>query len=387
MATPRPPSQHDFLWEGRDAEGERRRISVTARTAQAARAQLEQVGWTGLRLITDETTSVSKRQVKMPEWLRDDEDVDTVADAYQGRLPKGFLAIWMHSLRGAGLWVLGLAGLTAFGIYTSSPIPAWLAGLALSFLVFLSPVVQLLTRRTHHAYLALVSAKEWGRWEEALQWVQRLRHSRLSLVAIGETELLRSEAQALAALGRLEEAVSAFRRLEGSPELPHWLYLSHLGSVYDAGKAPEHALACRRQAAAENPDSAAMWIDLAQNLADGLNRPQEAREAMNRAVQLEITELGRPYVPLIRGMIAWREADFPTAREELEEAVSLFEAMPPDMPYRQGVIAFAKSFLCAVECQAGRLSVARKLYPECQRYLEAHRRMELQEICRPAAGR
>src|SRR5512147_1868272 len=99
------------------------------------------------------------------------------------------------------------------------------------------------------------------------------------------------------------------------------MYFSQLSSIYDTAKAYEKSLECRTQATAEKPDSSAVWIDLAYGLARSLNRPAEARQALARAEQLELTGIARNYLPFLRGIICWREGNFIEAKKQLELAI------------------------------------------------------------------
>jgi tetratricopeptide (TPR) repeat protein len=211
--------------------------------------------------------------------------------------------------------------------------------------------------------------------------VERLRRRhRLTRIGVGDIELGRCRAQALAGLGRLDEGIREFSRLENSPQLEHWLYLSHLSGIYDAGKAYEKSLECRRQAAEEKPESSTVWIDLAYGLVRGLNRPAEAREALARAEALEITGLGKAYLPFLRGMICWREGRTAEAKQDFEQAlVSLRPLAHHDLV--QGLLLLTKSHLCAVHRALGNNTEAAKLFRETEKYLIAHREDELLEAC------
>jgi tetratricopeptide (TPR) repeat protein len=122
-------------------------------------------------------------------------------------------------------------------------------------------------------------------------------------------------------------------------------------------------------------------LDLASSLVRGFNRPAEAREALAKAEALEITGLGKAYVPFVRGIIAWRERNFTDARKHLAEALTGLQPLSHhDLVV--GLILLTKSYLCAVHRASGNLTEARKLFAETKQFLTAHREEELLRACR-----
>jgi tetratricopeptide (TPR) repeat protein len=380
--------EYNFLWKGRDAQGNPRNTKVQAESAQAARATLTAQGWTELELMRDEIASLAAAGVQAADWMKEEAmSAEHEAEFLEGKGP-GLTAQWLGSLKESWFTLVVFGSLLVWGILRHGSISITIGTVGLAFFILLVPALHLFFTVPIRNYARLNKAKVWARWDEVLQCVERLRRShRFTRLGIGEVELVRCRAQALAALGRLEEGVAEFRPLERSPGLPRWLYLSHLSSIYDSAKAYEKSLECRIQATAEKPDSSAVWIDLAYGLARSLNRPAEARQALARAEALEITGMGKNYLPFLRGIICWREGNFTEAKNQLELAVTSFKNQQPQNELLEGVILLAKSHLCAVNGALGNTREAQALFREVEKYLVAHRENELLEACRRHLGR
>jgi len=375
-------SQYKYVWKGKDPRGNARSEEVMAENAQAAREELTRRGWTELELVFDDIATSAVAGVEATDWITEEGvSAQQLTDQYEGKAP-GFLAQWFKGLLDSKKSLLTFGALLAWGIYTDRKW-AWIIGaIGLGFIVLLMPALHAFFSVTLRQYSRLNKAKVWGRWNEVLDCVERLRKAhRLTRIGVGDLELTRCRAQALAALGRLDEGVAEFRQFENSPKVERWLYLSHLSSIYDEAKAFGKSLECRQQAAAEKPDSSAVWIDLAYSLMRGFNRPAEAREALARAEAHEITGLGKAYVPFVRGIIGWRERNFAEARKHLEEALAGLEPLSHhDLVV--GLILLTKSYLCVVHGASGNRLEAKKLFRETEKFLTAHREDELLQACR-----
>jgi tetratricopeptide (TPR) repeat protein len=375
-------NQYKFIWKGKDPQGSVRSEEVMAENAQAAREELTRRGWAELELVFDEIATASGAGVEAPDWITEEGvSAQQLTEQYEGKAP-GFLAQWFKGLLDSKKSLLIFGAFLAWGIYTDRKW-AWIIGaIGLGFIVLLMPALHAFFSVTLRQYSRLNKAKVWGRWNEVLDCVERLRKAhRLTRIGVGDLELARCRAQALAALGRLDEGVKEFRQFENSPKVERWLYLSHLSSIYDEAKAFDKSLECRQQAAAEKPDSSAVWIDLAYGHVRGFNQPTKAREALAKAEAHEITGLGKAYVPFVRGIICWRERNFAEARKHLEEALTGLQPLAHhDLVV--GLILLTKSYLCAVDGASGNLTEARRLFRETKEFLKAHREEELFQACR-----
>ena len=377
---------YSFLWKGKDPQGTVRSERITAENAQAAKAHLVDKGWTNLELVTDEISASARAGIEAADWMCEEPVTPNQELAFfEGKGPTMFTT-WWDGLKQSKSTILILAALFAWGLYGNSRWLMIFGGAGLLFIVFLVPGLHLFFATSMRQYSRLNRFKVWGMWNEVLDCVEQLRKSsRLTRIGVGDVELTRCRAQALAGLGRLDDAVAEFAKLENSPKLPRFLYLSHLSSIYDVAKAYEQSMACRQEAAVEKPDNSSVWIDIAYGYVRGMNQPAKARAALERAQQYEITGLGKAYLPFLQGVICWRERNFAEAKANLEKALAGFG------PFKHndlviGLILLAKSYLCAVHSALGNSSDAKRLLRETEQFLIANREDELLHACRSPAS-
>jgi len=309
---------------------------------------------------------------------------DKEAAFFKGKKGPDLLAQTWSGIKQSIRAILVCAALLGWGIYSHRTWPIIIGAGGLAVCVFLTPVLHLvfgLFARSSREYSRLNKAKVWGRWQEVLQCVEQLRHAdRLTGAAVPELELVRCRAQALAALGRLDEGLAEFRKFESDPKVEHWLYLSFLAGIYDTAQQFEKALEIRHQAAAKKPDTSTVWIDVAYASVRRLNRTAEAREALARAEKLEITGLGKTYVLLLRGIIFWREHKPEEARQQLEQALAGFQPLASH-DLVEGLLLLTKAHLCAIHTELGNVPKAKALFCEVEKFLTAHREDELLKTC------
>src|SRR5688572_18732207 len=94
---------YDFLWRGTDPDGKPHKYKVRAESAQAARAQLTDAGWTNLELISDEISAVAGSGVQSEDWMKEDLTADQEADFFEGKGP-GFFKQWFMGFKDS--WIM-----------------------------------------------------------------------------------------------------------------------------------------------------------------------------------------------------------------------------------------------------------------------------------------
>ena len=94
-------------------------------------------------------------------------------------------------------------------------------------------------------YEQMIEAVAWGRWEEVLRRVDSVGGQ------VSPDEVAFRKAQALAGLGRLDEALNVVEPFSDGEAMPEWLYLSRLPEVYLAAN--------RRDIAIELTEQARIW--------------------------------------------------------------------------------------------------------------------------------
>jgi tetratricopeptide (TPR) repeat protein len=374
-------SMHKFLWTGIDPQGRKRSEFVDAENSNAAKAILVGQGWSDLRMIRDEIGSVAAQSTDAPDDMDAEVSADELAEAWEGKTST-FFSNWWEGLAESKVTLLIFGGVLGWGIYTDRMWQIIVGASGLVVFVFLFPAFHIFFSLPLRYYAALNRAKTWGRWSEVLHYTDRLRQvRRITQFGIGEFELTRCRAQAMAGLGSLDKGVQEFSKYGNDPSIPHWMYLCHLAGIHDVGRQFEKSLELRRQAAAENPETANVWIDLAYTLARWINRPAEAREMLARAEKYELPEAGKPYPAFLLGIILWRERNFIESQKNLEEALAGFKALPKN-EILDGLILLIKCYLCAVHRAQGNFDTARKLLRETEKFMIAHKEEELLNACR-----
>ena len=375
-----------FLFKGKDPGGDFRSESISAENAQEAKATLQETGWTDLRLVTDEICDTACAQVEAPKEFKEipvspDDQVRYVLGQAPG-FWRQYFATMKQTARDSKVLLLSASALLAYGVYRRRWVPVAMGGSSLAVMILVFPAAYWFFSLPSRCYAQLNRAKVWGRWEEVLWCVERLRRiRRLTRIGPGEFELSRCRSQALAATGRLTQGLEEFGRFAGQPAIPDWTYESFLAGIYDCAKEYTRALECRRKAVALKTDSSALWIDLAYGLVRGLNHSSEAREAVARAETMELSELGRPYLLFLRGLICWRERKYREAKLLFEQAIPALQAFA-HAPLTEGLVLLTRSYLCAAQGALGEIVEARKQFRQVEMFLEAGREKELLEACR-----
>jgi hypothetical protein len=374
--------QYTFIWRGTDPQGKSRSEKIKAANAQTAREELTRAGWTNLELIQDEISAATAGYVEKDPCCDEPEfTVDEEVEFFEGKQP-GMFRQWISSLWSSKIMIVIFGAMLGLGIYYHRLWAIITGAIILGIVLMFFPTIYLLVGAASRNYSRLNRAKVWGRWDEVLECVERLRkRSFFSGGGIGEVELVRCRAQALAAKGQLEKGLAEFKKFEKAPNVEHWMYLSHVGTIYDMAKKYEEAHECRKKSAEEMPDNSGVWVDVAYGAVRGLNRPAEAREALARAEALEITGIGKAYLPFLRGVICWREKKFEEAKKQLNEALKSFTPLAHH-DLVQGLILLTRSYLCVVHTEMGDKATAKKLFGKVEKFLVANREDELLAICR-----
>jgi tetratricopeptide (TPR) repeat protein len=383
-----------FLFAGKDVEGIKRHERVDAENAQDAKANLASRGWTDLQLVIDElgfSKAIKVESVNDDCECADDDSAaefetpEAQASFYRGGWKTSVLARTLKSIVDSWKLILVSVALIGWGIYRHHWLPIVIGGFCLGFAVLFIPIFHAVARmfgNVRTEFHRMNRAKVWARWNEVLECVELLRKpDRITGSVFPEFELVRSRAQALAGLGRLDEALAEYKKMENSEKVERWLYDLFFGTIYDAAHQYEKALEIRRAIAARRPDSAMIWTDVAYSCVRHLNRPAEGREALARAERLESSEIGKAYLPFVRGMTLWREHQSAEAKKQLQKALEIFQPLARN-PLSEGTILGMKSFLCAAHVDLGETATAKALLREVEPYLIAHKEEELLAACR-----
>jgi tetratricopeptide (TPR) repeat protein len=254
----------------------------------------------------------------------------------------------------------------------------WLVLGALLLPLPLTLVVLFLNRL--NKYKRLLEAASWGRWQEVLRLLPTLSKK------TNEHERAFREAQALAGLGRLDEALNLFAPFADNDEIPLWLYWSRKAEIYGAARLWHEVVEAREKAAALAPDNAALLIGLAGSLVRHKHDAHRARDLVDRAKNHAISDTVAPIVTLVEGLIALELGDASKARSELETALVARRRGWSATPHGRVVRDLIHAHLAIAYAQLGKMKSARKHFRHAEPRMRALASDDLLQRCEHALG-
>ncbi len=373
----------NFVWKAKDRFGRPVVREVPAYTAEESRTILTAEGCTELTLVQDEvmaagTAGMSDKITVMGEEVR-----VTAQDKVKhfGKPPATFVNVLWQSIGQSKSILLVVLLIAAYEIHERTPNALIYLGIGL--LAWLAFVVCVSLPRIYYARLHM--AATWSRWTEVLEIVATLqRINKFHFIKLPAAELGRHRAQALAGLGKLPEALEEYSHYENQPGCPSWLYKAFVANLYATAKQYDAAIEWNLKSIQEKP-TATMYLDLANRYARLKKDPVRARTAIAQAEKGTLTEIAIPYDKRCRGIVAYLEGNWATARQELEISLRMMESTP-HVPGRVGTISIAKGYLCCVLARQGEHAAAKKNLEGAREYLVATGEDELLAECEQLVG-
>ena len=154
-------------------------------------------------------------------------------------------------------------------------------------------------------YRKIQEAAAWGRWQEVLDRLPRIR------LKLAPDALAFEKAKALAGLRRLDEAFEVLKPFSDGVKMPEWLYWNRLGEVYAAAQQREMAVTMMEHAAELEPENPTVLIGLASSLVRERHDRRTARRLLDAASSHALTEI------LISRRGVCRRDDSPRGRKPL----------------------------------------------------------------------
>lgn len=373
----------NYVWTAKDKSGKTVVKEVTADTANDAKASLLAEGYTELVLKEDEVGAAALAGFPDKRKVFGEEIKITAEDRLKHR-DNPTVTYWDALRKGVGQSKFTFLLLVLFAVYSGYR-GYWAAAALLLVLLLVCMTFIICVSLPSVYYRKLLKASDWSRWDEVLSLVETLETiGKFSFVKVPMTELIRNRSHALAGLGRLDEALAEYKRCEGRPDCPTWLYQLFVGSLYTTAKQYDQAIEHNLMSIAEKPTPTA-WADLAYRYAKYKRDPIKARAAMAEADKSPLPDVARPFRIRCLGVIAYLESDYATARRELETAIDLV-AKARGRPYRDGHLSVARAFLCCVLAKQGDLPAAKKCLALAEDYLLATKEDALLAECRALTG-
>jgi tetratricopeptide (TPR) repeat protein len=364
-----------YLWSGKDRYGSPQALRIEAATVEQSRAELEQRGFTELVLQRDDFQAALRSGLPELDVSAEDElryrkkgkfRVSEVILKSFTKIPGSFYLVFaaafsLSILRGQ-TWLVGVSVAAFIGMYVQA---------------FRLGVPGLLLAKLH-------TAKEWRRWDEVLNILPKLDRSyRYTKINRSEFMLEGYRCQAIAGLGDLPGALKQFERFQTDPKTPHWVYTIQVGTIHAAARDFDKEIEYLRQAIAEGPKSAAVYLELAVQLVTRKRDVPGATAALKTAESLDLPERLRPALPLAKGMIEVEAGNYAPARPLLQEALHGFEKRAHHgmiLP----LINAAKTYLCITCAKCGDKTGAARYLADIKNYLVAIKEDEFLTRCEQA---
>jgi tetratricopeptide (TPR) repeat protein len=382
-----------FLWSGKGPSGQEEVEEVYGETPEEARRVLEKRGWTELRQHNTDMHDFVVRQIReseKPDECDCDDDPPLTPrehlQYHQGTAP-GMWSHWLADLRGSVKFILVLLLCMALALFVGKLTVAkeiWIGFLAVVvlFTVFLYPVLRWRSGRTKRAFVKLSLARTWHRWDEVLRCLDELAASKESTnIVIGDYEMDRYRALALTGQGRLEVGLNLYRAAAEKARTPEWLAHASEAVMFVTARQFDRALESYRAALEAAVDKSIVCLDMGALLVQRFNQPEEAKQLLAQAQKMQLSELARIHVPMLRGAIAFREGDFRTMDKGMREALAGFEerAVPKKAYLFEGSILMCKGYLAVSSAALGKKDEARRFFAEAGEYLKV---IELTDLVR-----
>ena len=240
-------------------------------------------------------------------------------------------------------------------------------------LLLLSPLVAAtFTRWTceSQVYNQLINHLSWHRWSEALELIPLMEK-------IPDEELKIRKAQALAGLGRLEEAEQILEPLGRAGLMNRQMYLTRIVCVYEAFGDWQRVLELSEEAAEIAPDDPLFQIDLAMQLARQNQRLDETQVLLDRAKSHELEDLASIFVSFAQGWIDFRYGRHRDAIKQFQASVENWLPYIHATPLIGEAINEAYAVLAILYAEQKDFAQSRDYFAKAQPRLLAQNRTEL----------
>lgn len=378
---PAPKPAGEYLFTALDPEGRRVTDRLEAESADAVVLILETRGYSEIVLHTDDVGALYSKQGEVASTISPKEFVGlrqhgSSLDILLFAVRKHYQNNWKWYLPST-LW---LAGRWFWG-------PSWgvIDYLALTFTVFplaFIPFFHFFLPTHPGDYNRLIEAIAWGRWAEALE---RLPAVRAGLPA---EEAAFREGQALAGLGRLDEALRVVRPFSDGQRIPEWMYWSRLPDLYSAAGQPDRIIVSLERAESLAPKNATVLLDLALAVLRYRRDADRGRVLIDRAKSHAISDVLAVFVELAEGMWSLEVGNATEAKRRLEQSRQGQERFRNASPLIGAALARTDAYLALAESALGDRNAAKRHFRQAEPRLRALKSLDLIERCeRALSGR
>lgn len=205
-------------------------------------------------------------------------------------------------------------------------------------------------------YDQMLNASLWGRWQEVLNRVPKLRGK------IPEVDLTAREACALSALGRLDEGLALMETLIDLPEVPRWMYLGRLAELYEISKDYQQVIECARLAYEEAPENPIVEIEYASTILKYGTDFELAKQLLDHAEQQHLGDLVGILWFYYKGLFELKMGNHKVAEANFLICQNGLIPLASNQPVIQFIMDFNRSRLAIVAAELGEIEKAEELY-------------------------
>ncbi|HAL45599.1 MAG: hypothetical protein A2Y12_13735 [Planctomycetes bacterium GWF2_42_9] len=363
-----------FIWSAKDESGETVAREVTAVNVEESRKILLSLGYTDIKLISEE---ISNLAFEDKNFKISPKDVVT----YMGEPKPTFLETFVDSIKETQTFCIAVIIFTIIVYYRTRIILTVVIGIAI---LLIWPIFRLWLMQPLICYKKLNKAKEWRRWREVMYYVKKLESIKFNPIKIPLKEIMRLRSQALAGIGRMPEAMAEFEKFRDLPDVPEWVSKLALANIYDINKDYDKAIECGWEAL-KDKQTPIIYMELVIRLLKYRKETVKSKELFSKVDPNLLPSIIQPFYHGTRGILAYMENDYALAKSKLELSLGMMVKARHQV-FMDANICIAKAFLSCVYAKLGDINKAKHFFLEAEKYLIAADETLLINECTQALG-
>ena len=364
----------EYIVSGRDPRGRKVTEWFEAASASEAVRSFHELGYTEVVLHVDDVAALSLRRAKIGKQF-------TARDYLAMRRGGGSYLFWVFKLYQMSWKTTGLLFLFLIFRRVEEREWTWWDGVLLILVVgpFLMAGWLKLTGRSQ-GFRRLMDARSWGRWRQMLERLEPLQ------TKLSPDEFAFRKAQALAGLGRLDEAEAVVAPFADGSAVPEWYYWARITEVYGIAHRTDRVVESLETAARLAPENGTVRIDLAIAMLRYRRDTRRARALLDEARTYAVSDLAEPLFEAAEGLLALELKDPGRASELLAASIHQLSYYRAGNPYMGLVTDRLRASLALAYAASGDRAGAERQFRRAEPRLIALGMHDLLERCRHAVG-
>ncbi|WP_417392265.1 hypothetical protein [Gimesia sp.] len=357
----------DYFYTATNRSGKRRTECIQAASAQDALRALQADEYQEIVLHTDDLAAAITEM--MARKVSTDKGPISAADmvALRNMGTGGLFLMTLKKLYQRMFWIFLLGSIFIWMLNQGTDRLASAFVAILAPLIVLPPVIALLTTflTPTRKYNRMLEDLCWGRWNEVLKRIPRLRKK------LPPLEIATRKASALSGLGRWEEALAEMEPFSDATKVPHWVYLTRLAEVAEYDNQMERALEYRVQAYEADPGNAPLILGYANTLLKLDQDLGRAEELIEELEQQQLSDQLENVFPLAKGLLELNRENFQPAIIQFNEAEQRLKPFVRNQPYSRLYTDIARAYKAIALAELGETQAAEALYQSALPRLQA----------------